>query len=462
MPSQTADQKIRNGQGSSLNFVEKVAHRLSGIGQAMLAQDQGDPQSREILEALPVAIYATDAAGRLTFYNEAAAELWGRRPVLGEDPWCDPCKMCWPDGTPVPHDQYPMAVALETGRPVRGLELVLERLDGTRVPFAPYPTPFFGDAGEVVGGVNVLVDLTHRKLSEEHAQRLASIVQTCDDAIVGKDLSGIIRTWNQGAERLFGYTQEEVIGRSVTILIPPERVHEEQLILERLRRKERIEHYETVRRRKDGSLVEVSLSVSPIVSSDGRIIGASKVARDISQQKALLAEIMHRVKNTLATVQAIAAQTLRRAPAQEREALTARLHALSKAHDLLTSDRWDTARLPAIADAVLSPFERRRFAIEGPDLRLSANQSLQLTLALHELATNAVKYGALSNSSGHIRLAWKAEAGRVMFSWEEQRGPKVTEPAAKGFGSILIERTFEDVRCAYAPQGFACTFAMPV
>ena len=136
--------------------------------------------------------------------------------------------------------------------------------------------------------------------------------------------------------------------------------------MERLRRGERIDHYETVRRRKDGSLVDISLTVSPILSADGRIIGASKIARDITerkraqeQQKVLLAEIMHRVKNTLATVQAIATQTLRRAPADERAAFTARLHALSKAHDLLTSDKWDRAPLRDVVDAALEPFQRR-------------------------------------------------------------------------------------------------------
>jgi PAS domain S-box-containing protein len=272
----------------------------------------------------------------------------GPQPKLGDDQWCGSWKLYWPDGTPLPHDECPMAIALRTGKAVRGVEAVAERPDGTRVPFAPYPTPIFDASGELVGAVNMLVDLTDRKQAEENAQRLASIVQSSDDAVISKDLNGIINSWNRGAERLFGYTSDEVIGRPVTILIPPERADEEPSILARLRRGERIDHYETVRRRKDGSSVDISLTVSPILSAGGRIIGASKIARDITdrkraqeQQKVLLAEIMHRVKNTLATVQAIATQTLRRAPADERAAFTARLHTLSKAHDLLTSDKWD-------------------------------------------------------------------------------------------------------------------------
>jgi PAS domain S-box-containing protein len=359
---------------------------------------------------------------------------------------------------------------LKTGKPVRGVEAVAERPDGTRVPFAPYPTPIFDASGELAGGVNMLVDLTHRKLAEENAQRLAAIVTSSDDAIISKDLNGIIKSWNRGAERLFGYNSEEVIGRPVTILIPPERLDEEPSILARLRRGERIDHYETVRRRKDGSLVDISLTVSPIVSADGRIIGASKIARDITerkrvqeQQKVLLAEIMHRVKNTLATVQAIAGQTLLRAPADERTAFTARLHALSKAHDLLTSDKWDRASLREVINAAVGPFQLERFTVEGPDTWLNASMSLQVTLALHELATNAVKYGALRNTTGRVRVTWeRLEAGRLKLSWRETDGPRVTTPKHKGFGSILIEHAFEGARFEYAPQGLTCTFEISI
>jgi two-component system CheB/CheR fusion protein len=448
------------------NFIGSLANRLSDIGNTFLALAQGDGRFRDIIEALPAAIYTTDAAGCITFYNEAAAEMWGRRPELGDDQWCGSWRLYWPDGTPLPHDECPMAVALKTRRPVRGVEAIAERPDGTRVPFAPYPTPIFDASGELIGAVNMLVDLTQRKQAEEDAQQLASIVEFSDDAIISKDLSGVIRSWNRGAERLFGYAAGEVIGRSVTVLIPSDRVDEEPSILERLRRGERIDHYETVRRRKDGSLVDISLTVSPIFGAKGRVIGASKIARDITvtkraqeQQKVLLAEIMHRVKNTLATVQAIASQTLRRAPADERAAFAARLHALSKAHDLLTSDKWDRAPLRAIVEAAIEPFQQERFVLEGPEAWLSASRSLHVTLALHELATNAAKYGALSNAAGRVHVKWKAvDAGTLRFSWQEKHGPMVAQPERKGFGSTLIERTFRQVRLRYSPRGFACTF----
>jgi len=326
-----------------------LTERLSGIGQAFLAFGQNHGRFREILEALPAAIYTTDAAGRITFYNEAAATMWGRRPELGDEQWCGSWKLYWPDGTALAHDECPMAVALRTGQPVRGVETLAERPDGTRVPFAPYPTPIFdASSGELVGAVNMLVDLTHRKQLEENARE---------------------------------------------------------------------------------------------------------------QQRLLLAEIMHRVKNTLTTVQAIAAQTLRRAPADEREAFTTRLHALSKAHDLLTSDTWDRASLRAVLMAALEPFQQQRFVLDGPDVWLNASKSLQMALAVHELATNAVEYGALSVPAGRVHVGWElADDQRLKLRWAEDGGPPVTPPKQKGFGTILIEHTFERARLDFGPLGFASTF----
>jgi len=446
-----------------------VANALS-IGQILIGLGNGDERFREIIEALPAAIYMTDAAGRITFYNQAAAALWGRHPQLGEERWCGSWKLYWPDGSRLAHDECSMAVALKTGRPVRGVEAVAERHDGSRVPFASHPIPIFAPSGELIGGVNMLVDLSDRKSSEESARRLAAIVQSSDDAIVSKDLSGIISSWNAGATRLFGFSADEVIGKSIMVIIPPERANEEQSILARLRRGERIDHFETVRRRKDGKLIDVSLTVSPIHGANGRVIGASKIARDITerkhaqeQQRLLLGEIMHRVKNTLATVQAIATRTLRRAPAEERDAFTARLHALSKAHDLLTSDTWDRAPMRGVVAAALSPFQQGRFAVTGPNVPLNASKVLHLTLALHELATNATKYGALSNAAGRVVLSWHTADGECLkVRWQETGGPAVSSPGDKGFGSLLIEHTFDAVRFAYAPQGLCCEFALPV
>jgi two-component system, chemotaxis family, CheB/CheR fusion protein len=427
----------------------------------------------EMLNALPAAIYTTDAAGSLTFYNDSAAALWGQRPKLGDHKWCGSFKLFRPDGTPLPHDECPMAVALKTGRPVRGIEAVAERPDGTRVQFIPFPTPLFDESGNLVGAVNLLVDATERDRADLTGQRLASIIESSDDAIISKDLNGIIASWNRGAERLFGYTADEVIGQSVAVLIPADRQDEEPAILERIRRGERIDHYETVRRRKDGSLVEISLAVSPVKDAQGKIIGASKIARDITERKMvekqrdlLLMEMNHRIKNTLATVQAIATQTLRSVSNDEHAAFIGRLRALAGAHDLLMTERWDRASVHDVVGGALKAFQdghQDRFSIAGPDVWLNPSRSLLLTLALHELGTNAAKYGALSNGSGNVRIEWKlstnGQADRLTLHWHESGGPPVQAPARKGFGSMLIEHGLAEQGEAFLefkPEGLAC------
>ncbi|WP_315927004.1 PAS domain S-box protein [Mesorhizobium sp. SP-1A] len=427
-----------------------------------------------LLQALPAAIYTTDAKGRITFYNDAAAALWGHRPVLGTDEWCGSWKLCWPDGTALPHDECPMAMALKEGRAIHGVEAAAERPDGTRVPFLAFPTPFFGPSGEVIGAVNMLVDIAERKVAELAMQRLAAIVESSDDAILSKDLNGTIMSWNRGAQNLFGYREEEVVGKSVTMLIPADRQDEEPRILARLRRGERIDHYETVRRRKDGSFVDVSLCISPITGQNGRIIGASKIARDISGRKAadkyrdlLFREMKHRIKNTLALAASISNQTFGSATDGERETFIQRLQALGNAHDSLSKQDWEGACLTEVVTKTMAPHRtgQGRIHISGPDVTVDAGKAVAIALALHELATNAAKYGALSGTAGTVKIEWKAldaKARSIRFRWLERGGPAVGEPKHKGFGSRLIERglaaEFDAVALEFRPRGVACTF----
>jgi PAS domain S-box-containing protein len=244
---------------------------------------------RQMMDLLPAAIYTTDAEGRLTYFNPAAVKLSGRIPELGTDKWCVTWKLFLPDGTPLPHDQCPMAVALKGGKAPNGIECVAERPDGTRFWFMPYPVALRDAGGRITGGINMLLDITERKNAEGEGARatllLGAIVDSSDDAIISKNLDGVITSWNKAAERLFGYTADEAIGKSVTILIPPDRLEEEPKILALLRRGERVDHFETVRRRKDGALVDISLTISPVKDALGTIIGASKIARDISERK---------------------------------------------------------------------------------------------------------------------------------------------------------------------------------
>jgi len=429
---------------------------VAGEGAGQAAEGEGGLQWRELVNALPAAIYVTDAAGRITFYNEAAAALWGYEPELGKSEWCGSWRLYWPDGTPLPHHECPMAVTLKTGQPVRGVEAVAERPDGTRVPFMPYPTPLHDASGKLVGAVNMLVDLTERKRAEQTTQRLAAIVESSDDAIVSKDLDGIISSWNGAAERLFGYRADEVVGKSVTVLIPADSRDEEPGILARIRHGERIEHYETVRRRKDGSMVDISLSVSPVKDASGGIVGASKIARDISDRKEaearqglLTRELHHRTKNLFAVVQAVVSRSFagKGTVEEAQRAVMERLHSLGQAHILLVERQWHGIELMELARGEMRPFSDR-VMMSGPALVLAPQAAQSFALALHELATNAVKYGALSVPSGLIEIGWSVEmadaGGEFTLHWREREGPPVTPPERRGFGTTVLEQVMAE------------------
>lgn len=430
---------------SELNGVSRVQPHSGGTSPGAA------PDRRSLLDALPAAIYTTDTDGRITYFNEAAAALWDCRPKLNCDLWCGSWRLYHLDGTPMPHDTCPMAIALKERRPVRGQQAVAERPDGKRVPFMAYPTPLYDRDGAFAGAVNMLVDLTDYKRAESSARHLVAIVESSDDAIVSKDLNGVILSWNRGAERLFGYLAQEVIGKPITILIPPELQDEETRILQRIRRGERIDHFETVRRRKDGSAVSISLTVSPITDENGRIVGASKIAREVTEQKRreeqinlLAREADHRTKNLLTLAQATVHLTEADSAAELKVAIEGRLRALTAAHALLAQSRWSGADLRQLALQELSPYcqeDESRAQIDGPSLTLYQEPAQAMALALHELTTNAVKYGALSVPSGHLRIEWRLEPGqRLHLRWSETGGPPVQPPSRKGFGTRAMHR----------------------
>ena len=237
--------------------------------QAEAQLRENERRFRETIDALPAAIYTTNAEGRITHFNPAAVEFSGRVPELGSDRWCVSWKMFRPDGTLLPHDECPMAVALKEGRIVEGVECIAERPDGRRVWFMPYPRPLRDAEGTIVGGINMLLDISERKQAELATSLLAAIVDSSDDAIISMNLEAIITSWNPSAEQLFGHTAEEAIGQHITLIIPPDRRQEEATILERLKHGEQIEQFETDRMRKDGTTFDVSLTISPVKDAAG-------------------------------------------------------------------------------------------------------------------------------------------------------------------------------------------------
>ncbi|HYL14774.1 MAG TPA: PAS domain S-box protein [Terriglobales bacterium] len=241
-----------------------------------------------LIELFPMAAYAVRAPdGVIAWFNSRATELWGRVPVLGDtdERFCGAYKLYHADGTPMAHCDTPVALALETGISVHEDEIVIERPDGSRVRVSVHIDPIRDKDGAIVGVVNFFHDITERKQAERTTSLLAAIVDSSDDAIVSKNLDGVITSWNKGAQCLFGYSAEEAIGRNITLVIPSDRRREEEDLLERLRRGERIDHFETVRVRKDGTTVDISLTISPVKDAAGHVVGASKVARDITQRK---------------------------------------------------------------------------------------------------------------------------------------------------------------------------------
>ena len=241
-----------------------------------------------LIELLPMAAYAVTAPdGVIAWFNRRATDLWGRVPEAGQtdERFCGAHKLYHPDGTYMAHCDTPVALALSTGVSVHEEEVVIERPDGSRVIVSVHIDPIRDQDGSIIGAVNFFHDITERKEAERANSLLAAIVGSSGDAIISKNLEGLITSWNKGAEQLFGHVAEEAVGKDITLIIPDDRRHEETMILEQLKQGERVETFETVRIHKDGSLLDISLTASPIKDSAGRIVGASKVSRDITQRK---------------------------------------------------------------------------------------------------------------------------------------------------------------------------------
>lgn len=297
------------------SFVHSRCFTIDVTEQKRLAEATKERErlALQLLQALPAAIYTTDAQGRITFYNEAAVEFAGRRPAMGEE-WCVSWKMFRSDGTPLPHDQCPMAVAIREERPVRGEEAIAERPDGSRVAFAAYPTPLFDDAGVMVGAVNMLVDITERQKFELSLQELNDTLEErvlerthlaesaaldlrysernfsllvgsiVDYAIYMLDPDGVISNWNAGAERIKGYRADEVVGKHFSCFYTPEdRARGLPANALAIARREGRYSAEGWRMRKDGTRFWASVVIDPVIDH-GDVIGFAKVTRDVTER----------------------------------------------------------------------------------------------------------------------------------------------------------------------------------
>jgi PAS domain S-box-containing protein len=333
--------------------IEKILEHHTAIGANTDETNSHEQQFRDVLQALPAAIYTTDASGRITFFNQACIDFAGHVPDIG-DMWCVSWKLFGPDGTPLPHEECPMAIALRENRPVRNLELIAERPDGSRIRFMPYPTPLRDADGRLIGAVNMLIDITTRRQAEERVMRLA---------------------W----------------------------------------------------------------------------------------------EVDHRANNLLAVIQAILRLTKADTAEEFRAAFQGRLSTLANVHRLCSVSHWTGADIRAIIEQELKPYavhDSKRVAISGRDVRLTAALAQAIAVSVHELATNAAKYGSLSSPSGRIEVSWQTdEDASLSLSWHETGGPKVAEPARTGFGVGAVDgvvRTLSGtVTRQWKPEGLICEFRFP-
>ena len=448
----------------------------------LLAEEQlreSEERFRLMSEHAPVMMWMSDANGGCLHLNRMLRDFWGvDAKALAEFDWQDTMH---PDDAPEIGRRMMEALANRGSVTIKGR---YRRADGRFRLLQTDARPRISPHGEFLGMIGVNVDITEREQAEsalrESEERFRLAVEAAPSGMLMMNADGRIMLVNAHAEKLFGYSRDEMVGQKIEFLVP-----------ERFR-KSHPEYRESYRVRpsarpmgagrdlfalhKDGTEVPVEIGLSPIETPEGVLALAAIV--DISGRKQaeahrelLVAELNHRVKNTLALVQAIANQTFKGAvsSAEERHAFDGRLVALARAHSLLTQANWENASLEDLAVDALQVREAnaQRVSLSGPRILLAPRQALAIGMALHELFTNAVKYGALSNDAGRIELTWSRSdepQPRLKIVWRERGGPPVAAPKHRGFGSLLLERTLAgdldgDVSTEFRPEGLVCVIA---
>ena len=432
------------------------------------------------------AIFMLDPEGRVVSWNAGAERIkgWSAREIVGQH-----FSLLFPQETRNnghPHRQLKLAVAEGSFRE----EAERVRKDGSRFWASVVVTALHDDKGDLRGYANVTRDITERKRAAqdmtENRSRLASIVGSAMDAIITVDADQRIVLFNAAAETMFRCPVTEALGKPLGKFIP-QRFREAHSNHVRSftatgltnRAMGQLGTLSGLRRNGEEFPIEVSISQADV---DGSKFFTA-ILRDITERKRseehqslLLRELSHRVKNTLAVVQSIAAQTrLFADPDQFYDTFTARLEALGSAHDLLTKSEWEGAALADVVRLALAPYEGhgivQRWAMEGPGIWLAPNEAVTLSLVFHELATNAAKFGALSNATGTVDVSWDLDHAElptaVEMRWLEYGGPTVKSPLHRGFGSRLLDRAVAhelggETRLDFSSAGVECRLRFPL
>jgi PAS domain S-box-containing protein len=484
------------------------------------AHARADFGFRELLEQLPAAIYTTGPDGTLTFANQAAMELAGRSVEIGKDKWCVGWRLYWPDGTPLPLDQCPMAIALNERRAVRDVEIVAERPDGIRVPVMPYPTPLYAADGSFVGAVNVLIDISQLKQAEFAAARradeqaalykftdrlyrsttLQDAVDAALDAITGGlgcRRAAILLFDEEGIARFVGWRGLSEGYRAAVeghcpwkpgerdpqpLFVPDIDLTDEPESLKATVRGEGICGLAFIPLVVHGGTIGKFMTyydTAHIFSEDERAL-AITIARQLgfsierskadTQRDLLVAELSHRVKNTLATVLSIARQSFQNESTPVHRIFERRLLALAQTHGQLAEANWTGAPLQDMVACELAPYRNAdgsNVVLAGPTVVLNPRAAVLLGMTFHELATNAAKYGSLSSESGKVEVQWRREPNFVTICWTESGGPPVAEPVRHGFGRTLLQRALKadlrgDADLRFRPEGVQFELRMPL
>ena len=443
---------------------------------------------RRLLGSLPAAIHTTDTSGRITYCNKAAVDMWGVSPELGKDKCSDLGRLYYPDGTLMPVDLCPTKLCLTEGQAIPGREALFERPDGARIPIVPYPAPLLDESGAVVGVVSMKLDITERKKAEAAlADRNAQLTLARKVALVGShtfDCVTGITALSPGTAALYGLPE------GTTELSREEsraRVHAEDLEqLEdefqralREQRRELVSEYRIARAdNNEVRWIEARSTVS--YDAAGRPLSLASMSIDVTERKRsedhqvlLISELDHRVKNVLACVTAIAqhASESSRSTEDFLEALNGRIRSLANTHILLSQSRWQGVDLAELVRTELAPCGNRSTLIEGPSLIVAAEAAQTVAMVLHELATNAAKYGALSNHSGQVSVVWLwrsngSERRGLALEWRETGGPPVGTPHSSGHGTSVIRDLIPyelggTVDYVLAPDGVRCKLEIP-
>ena len=463
---------------------------ISSVLSATLRASDG------ILELLPIATFICDAKGMILQYNRHAVDVWGKAPDPGQthEQFRESARFYELDGTPVARSM--VSEVLAGGAPVRNVERIVERADGTRLIVSVNIDPLLDAKGKLIGAVNCFLDVTERKRADaaleqsrlhalEQEQRLAATYEHAAIGISEIAPDGAFLRVNEAICAITGFSREELLASKLYRYTHPDDADPDR---EGFRKQVagELEFYSVEKRfiRKDGRVIWLSVRSSPVRDANDRLLYLVRVVQDITERKAseqrqnlLMDELNHRVKNTLATVQSLASQTARGAPAPAafRERFEGRLIALSKAHDQLTSHHWESADLRELLSGSLAPYAgvgTERVVLRGEDVVLRPRAVLTLAMAVHELTTNAAKYGALSVPGGRIEIQWqavRAGTGRpvLRIDWLEQGGPSVAVPEQRGFGSKLIEGSIAaelggTARLVFEPNGLRCEIVIPL